>query len=157
MPNPDIQMEFTCFLVNQKTGRNVPERRVLKFWFREGTDYFEHVTVAYEFFKELVKPDNFPRGMCMSDLDFYHYIFRISNLNLNLNLNVSYNPKALTCVLVCVCVTDYVGFIKRIMKQSRQRAYVQVKRVQVDFTEMEDSEVNSLPSMYSKILMIAST
>lgn len=75
VPNPDIQMEFTCFLVNQKTGRNVPERRVLKFWFREGTDYFEHVTVAYEFFKELVKPDNFPRGVYMFDLDLIIIFF----------------------------------------------------------------------------------
>ncbi len=24
VPNPDIQMEFTCYLVNQKTGRSVP-------------------------------------------------------------------------------------------------------------------------------------
>ena len=38
------------------------ESRVLKFWFAVDTDYLDKVTGAYEFFKELVKPDNFPRG-----------------------------------------------------------------------------------------------
>ena len=35
---------------------------MLKFWFVKGTDYLDKVTGAYEFFKELVKPDSFPRG-----------------------------------------------------------------------------------------------
>ncbi len=38
------------------------ESRVLKFWFAPDTDYLDKVTGAYEFFKELVKPDSFPRG-----------------------------------------------------------------------------------------------
>ena len=38
------------------------ESRVLKFWFAPNTDYLDKVTGAYEFFKELVKPDSFPRG-----------------------------------------------------------------------------------------------
>ena len=41
---------------------SLQESRVLKFWFAEGTDYLEKVTGAYEFFKELVRPDDFPRG-----------------------------------------------------------------------------------------------
>jgi len=35
---------------------------VLKFWFSAETEYFDRVTCAYEFFKELVRPENFPRG-----------------------------------------------------------------------------------------------
>jgi len=35
---------------------------VLKFWFSDDTEYFDRVTCAYEFFKELVRPENFPRG-----------------------------------------------------------------------------------------------
>ena len=38
------------------------ESRVLKFWFSPDTEYFDRVTCAYEFFKELVRPENFPRG-----------------------------------------------------------------------------------------------
>lgn len=38
------------------------ESRKLKFWYVEGTDYYNQVTTAYEFFKELVRPENFPRG-----------------------------------------------------------------------------------------------
>jgi len=38
------------------------ESRVLKFWFSPETEYFDRVTCAYEFFKELVRPENFPRG-----------------------------------------------------------------------------------------------
>ena len=39
------------------------ESRVLKFWFPAETDYLDKVTSAYEFFKELVRPEQFPRGM----------------------------------------------------------------------------------------------
>lgn len=38
------------------------ESRKLKFWYVDGTDYYNQVTTAYEFFKELVRPENFPRG-----------------------------------------------------------------------------------------------
>jgi len=41
---------------------SVQESRVLKFWFVAETEYLDKVTSAYEFFKELVKPDQFPRG-----------------------------------------------------------------------------------------------
>jgi len=38
------------------------ESRMLKFWFAYDTVYLDKVTSAYEFFKELVRPDQFPRG-----------------------------------------------------------------------------------------------
>ena len=47
---------------NHVTLLLLQESRVLKFWFAPDTDYLDKVTGAYEFFKELVKPDNFPRG-----------------------------------------------------------------------------------------------
>lgn len=40
----------------------VQESRILKFWFLPETDYFEKVTGAYDFFKELIRPESFPRG-----------------------------------------------------------------------------------------------
>lgn len=39
------------------------ESRVLKFWFSSETDYFDKVSSAYDFFKELIKPEQFPRGL----------------------------------------------------------------------------------------------
>ena len=45
-----------------------------------------------------------------------------------------------------VCFVDYVGFIKRMMKQLKQKNYNLIKRVQVDFTEMEESQVTTPPS-----------
>lgn len=93
---PHLQLEFKCFLVNQKTGKHVPESRVLKFWFSPETDYLDKVTGAYEFFKELVKPDNFPR--------------------------------------------DYVGFIKKVMKQLQQPVYLSMKKVDVELKQLEEHE-----------------
>lgn len=57
----DLQLEFKCFLVDRKTDQHVPELRQLKFWFAPETEYLDRVTSAYEFFKLLVKPEEFPR------------------------------------------------------------------------------------------------
>ncbi|CAH1774230.1 unnamed protein product [Owenia fusiformis] len=92
----DLQLEFKCFLVDAKTGSHVPENRALKFWFQEGTDYLDKVTGAYEFFKELVKPDKFPR--------------------------------------------DYVGFIKKVMKQLQDAKYTQIKKVDCELTPLASSD-----------------
>ncbi|ELU00418.1 hypothetical protein CAPTEDRAFT_151003 [Capitella teleta] len=93
---PQLQLEFKCFLVDQKSGKHVPESRILKFWFSQDTDYLDKVTGAYEFFKELVKPDQFPR--------------------------------------------DYVGFIKRVMKQVQNPKYLAIKKVDVDLMQLEDQQ-----------------
>lgn len=74
----------------------MPESRILKFWFAPDTDYFDKVTAAYEFFKELVKPESFPR--------------------------------------------DYVGFIKRVMKQLQQPSYTVIKRIDVDLRQLDEME-----------------
>jgi len=49
------------------------ESRVLKFWFSPETEYFDRVTCAYEFFKELVRPENFPRGNCPASYCLYFF------------------------------------------------------------------------------------
>ncbi|GFR70831.1 hypothetical protein ElyMa_002082300 [Elysia marginata] len=59
---PQLQLGFMCFLVDQKTEEHYVESRKLKFWYVENTDYYNQVTTAYEFFKELVRPESFPRG-----------------------------------------------------------------------------------------------
>ena len=48
--------------INLILSHFLQESRRLKFWYVDGTDYLEQVTTAYEFFKELVRPQNFPRG-----------------------------------------------------------------------------------------------
>ena len=48
--------------INLILSHFLQERRWLKFWYVDGTDYLEQVTTAYEFFKELVRPQNLPRG-----------------------------------------------------------------------------------------------
>jgi hypothetical protein len=93
---PHLQLEFKCFLTDHKTNKHIPESRVLKFWFSPETEYFDRVTCAYEFFKELVRPENFPR--------------------------------------------DYVGFIKKVMKQMQQPQYVPMKKMEVDLRPLDEQE-----------------
>lgn len=97
--SPHLQLEFKCFLVDQKTGKHIPESRTLKFWFALDTAYLDKVTSAYEFFKELVRPDQFPR--------------------------------------------DYVGFIKKVMKQLQQPRYVLIRRIDVDLRQLDEQELLS--------------
>ncbi|XP_064643977.1 uncharacterized protein LOC135497910 isoform X3 [Lineus longissimus] len=59
--NPHLQLEFRCFLINKKNGDRIVEQRKLRFWFVEGTDHFGRMNAAYDFFRQLVHPDTFPR------------------------------------------------------------------------------------------------
>ncbi|XP_076092610.1 uncharacterized protein LOC143064006 isoform X2 [Mytilus galloprovincialis] len=98
---PQLQIGFNCFLVDQKTGKKHVESRRLKFWYVDGTDYLEQVTTAYEFFKELVRPQNFPR--------------------------------------------DYVGFIKKCMKQMKKPEYKLAKNVDLEIRLLDDEEAPMSP------------
>jgi len=55
------------------------EGRKLKFWYVPTADYLDQMTTGFEFFKELLKPENFPKGqwdvpeICI--LLNYQYIF----------------------------------------------------------------------------------
>ena len=64
---PGFQTPFFYILIDicyyMLTFVCLQESRVLKFWFPAETDYLDKVTSAYEFFKELVRPEQFPRGM----------------------------------------------------------------------------------------------
>ncbi|XP_074652228.1 uncharacterized protein LOC141906767 isoform X2 [Tubulanus polymorphus] len=96
-----LQLEFTCFLVNQRTGDRFVERRQLRYWFQDDADHFTRMNGAYEFFKELVRPDTFPR--------------------------------------------DYVGFIKKSMKQMQSDRYRQIRKVDVELEPLGNDD-NPLPS-----------
>ncbi|CAE1246805.1 unnamed protein product [Acanthosepion pharaonis] len=101
---PQLQLSFTCFLIDQKTGEHIVEMRKLKFWYVEGTEYLDQVTRAYDFFKELIKPDDLPR--------------------------------------------DYVGFIKKCMKQMQGSQYKQIKKVDLSMQQLNKDNAPLSPDIY---------
>jgi len=103
---PQLQLGFMCFLVDQKTEEHFVESRKLKFWYVEGTDYYNQVTTAYEFFKELVRPDNFPR--------------------------------------------DYVGFIKKCMKQMQSDRYRLALKVHLEVEQLSAEDAPMDPGLEKK-------
>ncbi|XP_031337511.1 uncharacterized protein LOC116166635 isoform X3 [Photinus pyralis] len=73
-----LSLEFRVFLVSAQTGKHTQESRILRYWFRPHLDTHipnatEHTTVAQEFFKELVSPQEFPR-------DYVGFIKKIMKL-----------------------------------------------------------------------------
>jgi len=48
-----------------------------------------------------------------------------------------------------VCVTDYVGFIKKVMKQLQNPYYVLIQRTDVDLRQLDDSELTAAPGDHS--------
>lgn len=63
-----LSLEFRVFLVSAQTGKHTQESRILRYWFRtvpgnpNQVDDTEQAAVAQEFFRELVSPQEFPRG-----------------------------------------------------------------------------------------------
>ena len=59
----DATLQFNVFLVNVQTGDHTHESRTLWFWFKNWVPINERASIAQEFFKELVSPQQFPRGI----------------------------------------------------------------------------------------------
>lgn len=57
-----LSLEFRVFLVSAQTGNHTQESRLLQFWFISSLPDWQQPQVAQEFFKELVSPQEFPRG-----------------------------------------------------------------------------------------------
>jgi len=58
-----LSLEFRVFLVSANTGKHSQESRTLRFWFRDWlTNDEKQAHIAQDFFKELVSPQDFPRG-----------------------------------------------------------------------------------------------
>ncbi|RZF48910.1 hypothetical protein LSTR_LSTR003290 [Laodelphax striatellus] len=57
----ELSLEFRVFLVNAQNGKHIQESRTLLFWFSNSLPSFQHASVAQDFFKELVSPQEFPR------------------------------------------------------------------------------------------------
>ncbi|XP_017765278.1 PREDICTED: uncharacterized protein LOC108554491 isoform X1 [Eufriesea mexicana] len=54
-------LQFRVFLVSAQSGKHTQESRTLQFWFVDTLSESEHPSVAQEFFRELVSPQEFPR------------------------------------------------------------------------------------------------
>lgn len=59
----ELSLQFRVFLVSSQTGKHTQESRTLQFWFAPNLPEEEHASVAQEFFRELVTPQEFPRGV----------------------------------------------------------------------------------------------
>lgn len=56
-----VFLEFKVYLVSAQTGQHTQESRKLQFWFIPTLPESQQATIAQEFFKELVSPQEFPR------------------------------------------------------------------------------------------------
>ncbi|XP_053597015.1 uncharacterized protein LOC103572355 isoform X1 [Microplitis demolitor] len=68
-----VCLEFRVFLVSAQTKKHTQESRTLQFWFINSLSEAEHPSVAQEFFRELVSPQEFPR-------DYVGFIKKIMKL-----------------------------------------------------------------------------
>lgn len=66
-------LQFRVFLVSAQTGKHTQEQRTLQFWFVDALAGAEQPSVAQEFFRELVTPQEFPR-------DYVGFIKKIMKL-----------------------------------------------------------------------------
>ncbi|KAK1120746.1 hypothetical protein K0M31_010950 [Melipona bicolor] len=69
-------LQFRVFLVSAQSGKHTQESRTLQFWFVDTLSEAEHPSVAQEFFRELVSPQEFPR-------DYVGFIKKIMKLMLH--------------------------------------------------------------------------
>lgn len=65
------QLEFYVYLVSGSTGSHTREARALRFWFKPQTLASERPYEAQAFFRELVSPHDFPKGL------FFYFIIVI--------------------------------------------------------------------------------
>ncbi|CAH8474789.1 unnamed protein product [Schistosoma haematobium] len=61
MDVPEMQLQFTCIMFNNRTSETHAENRCLKFWFSKSAQQFDRLDESYDFFRELIDPDAFPR------------------------------------------------------------------------------------------------
>ena len=113
-------LEFRVFLVNVSSGKHAQEKRLLSFWFKQEMLGAERPRYAQQFFKQLVSPLEFPRGQ-----------------------TTERHPRP-----IIVFFSDYVGFIKKIMKLM-QNSFPHFRKIEVELTkEQELEKIPEGPSEY---------
>ena len=118
-----LQLEFRVFLVSVTSGKHAQERRLLTFWFKPELAAQERPRYAQHFFKQLVSPLHFPRGESVPGVDTCHLLLMLS------------------------CFTDYVGFIKKIMKLM-QNEFPMFRKIEVELTQ--EKEIEKIPDRPSE-------
>ena len=73
-----LSLQFRVFLVSAQSGTHTKEQRTLNFWFGDSLSAETRPTVAQEFFRELVSPQEFPRGKLLRCLIYFGYITLIT-------------------------------------------------------------------------------
>ena len=63
-----LSLQFRVFLRNAATKRYTQEKRVISYWFKLAFSPMQQASAAQDFFKQLVSPADFPRGMIIQDL-----------------------------------------------------------------------------------------
>ena len=58
-----LSLQFRVFLRNAATKRYTQEKRVISYWFKVAFSPMQQASAAQDFFKQLVSPTDFPRGM----------------------------------------------------------------------------------------------
>ena len=62
-----LSLQFRVFLRNAATKRYTQEKRVISYWFKLAFSPMQQASAAQDFFKQLVSPSDFPRGMIISE------------------------------------------------------------------------------------------
>ena len=62
-----LSLQFRVFLRNAATKRYTQEKRVISYWFKLAFSPMQQASAAQDFFKQLVSPADFPRGMIISE------------------------------------------------------------------------------------------
>ena len=71
-------LEFRVFLVNANSGKHAQEKRVLSYWFKQQFPAVQRPRYAQDFFKQLVSPTDFPRGIFLKILGGNeNFLFRL--------------------------------------------------------------------------------
>lgn len=98
------------------TGNHTREARGLRFWFKPEVSRDECPYQAQAFFRELVSPQDFPKGK----IHFLYFITKKYYL--------------ISFLFLKLLFSDYVGFIKKIIKLM-QNKYHQLKLLEVELRQ----------------------
>lgn len=117
------------FLVNGQTGLHTKERRTISFWCNKN-ETADASAVASQFFQDLVSPDQFPLGII-------HTIFLIQS---SLNVMPVVNFTKFTLHQLFLFCTDYVGFVKRLLKLMH-RDYKNLTKLEIELKQLEKAAI----------------
>ena len=133
-----LSLQFRVFLRNASTKRYTQEKRVISYWFKLAFSPMQQASAAQDFFKQLVSPADFPRGMIISESRQLNRLTVIEFIGID---------DAHWFLITFSYFQDYVGFIKKIMKLM-QNEYPMIAKIEIEMTQ--EMEMDCLPIRASK-------